>query len=60
MLAEVVQEASEVVAVHEARRLVLAQVLLDGAQVEVVGERVGVGQVLELVTLVREDDGQLK
>jgi len=60
VLTEVVQEAGEVVAVHEARGLVLAQVLLDGTQVEVVGERVGVCQVLELVTLIREDDSQLK
>ena len=37
-----------------------AEVGLQRPQVEVVRERVDVGEVLELVTLVREDDGQLR
>ena len=59
VLAEVVQEASQVVPLHGARRLPVAQVQLGSAKVEVMGERVGVCEILQLVTFVSEDDRQL-
>ena len=59
VLNEVLQKAAEVVVLFEGW-VATRDVGLDSPKVEVVGERVNVGQVFELFTLVRKYDGQLK